>query len=154
MACHDPDGKPSQLNDDITMWKQFLHYWPFVRGNHQAQGIPLTKGRLCRTFVFSLLWAWKAVEQAVKLPVIWAAMTLVWHHCKAPQIHQLIIKPLAIHHEHQKLIMIFINKPTTMKTPYIIYHSINKILSTAYHDFYFYAVFPQQVRLAMFEELY
>ena len=20
------------LNDDITIWKHFLHYWPFVRG--------------------------------------------------------------------------------------------------------------------------
>ena len=31
--------------------------------------------------MFSLKAAWKIIEQTVKLPVIWDAFMLIWHHC-------------------------------------------------------------------------
>ena len=42
-------------HDDVMIWRRFLYYWSFVRGNHRHRWIPLTKGEWCRfVFVISL----------------------------------------------------------------------------------------------------
>ena len=39
-----PSFSPSLwIHDDIIKWKQYLRYWPFMRGIHRHRWIPLTK---------------------------------------------------------------------------------------------------------------
>ena len=73
-------------NIDIMTWKYFLHYWPCVMGIHQSlvdQDSP-KKGRKCRTsMLLNAVCLKKAVEQPIRLPIIWDIMTLIWHQCNA-----------------------------------------------------------------------
>ena len=47
-ACH----------DDIMTWKQFPHYWPFVRGIHRSAVDSPHKESVCGTLAFSFMLAW------------------------------------------------------------------------------------------------
>ena len=48
----------ADMNDDVIKWKQFLHYWPFVRGIHQSPVNSTHKGQWCEALMFSLICAW------------------------------------------------------------------------------------------------
>ena len=70
----------------VLTGKTFPHYFPFVRGIHWFvsgihQWVPLTRGQWCGALMFSLLFAEKAADQSVELPVIWDVMKLAWDHC-------------------------------------------------------------------------
>ena len=45
-------------HDDVTKWKHFLRYWPFVRGIHRSPVNSLHKGQWCGALMFSLICAW------------------------------------------------------------------------------------------------
>ena len=46
------------VHDDVIKWKQFLRYWPFVRGIHRSPVNSPHKGHWRRTLMFSLICAW------------------------------------------------------------------------------------------------
>ena len=47
------------LHDDVSKWKHFLRYWPFVRGIHRSPvNSPHTEGQWRRALIFSLIYAW------------------------------------------------------------------------------------------------
>ena len=45
-------------HDDVTKWKYFPRYWPFVRGIHRSPVNSPHKGQWCETLMFSLVCAW------------------------------------------------------------------------------------------------
>ena len=47
-----------QLHDDVTKWKHFPHYWPFVRGIHRSPVNSLHKGQWRGALMFSLICVW------------------------------------------------------------------------------------------------
>ena len=59
----------------------FPRYWHFVREPIGARWITLTKGQKHGALMFTFCSSEQTVEQAVELPVIRDAMTLVWRHC-------------------------------------------------------------------------
>ena len=63
-------------HDDIK-WKQFLYYWPFVRGIHCSPVESPHKGQWCGALMFSLICAWTKVEQTINMQVIWDAIMLI-----------------------------------------------------------------------------
>ena len=46
------------IHDDVTKWKYFPRYWPFVRGIHRSPVNSPHKGQWRGAFVFSLFCAW------------------------------------------------------------------------------------------------
>ena len=46
------------VHDNITKWKHFPHYWPFVRGIHWSPVDSPHKGQWCRALMFSFICAW------------------------------------------------------------------------------------------------
>ena len=66
-------------HDDVLWKKRFSRYGTFVWG---PSG---TGGFLCYVGLNGKCLPWRkheqSVEQAVKLSVIWDAMTLMWRHC-------------------------------------------------------------------------
>ena len=69
--------------DNVMAWKLLPQYWPFVRWIHWPQVDSSHKGPLMRSFDYSFVGSrnnfWK---QAVKLPVIWDAMSFMRHKDK------------------------------------------------------------------------
>ena len=49
---------PIWAHDDAIKWKQFPHYWPFVRGIHRSPVNFPHKGQWRGTLMFSLICAW------------------------------------------------------------------------------------------------
>ena len=47
-----------QLHDDVTKWKHFRCYWPFVRGIHRSQVNSPHKSQWRRALIFCLIYAW------------------------------------------------------------------------------------------------
>ena len=45
-------------HDEVTHWKHFPRYWPFVRGIHRSLVNSPHKGQWRGTLMFSLIWAW------------------------------------------------------------------------------------------------
>ena len=45
-------------HDDVSKWKHFPRYWPFVRGIHQSPVNSPHKGQWRRALMFSLICAW------------------------------------------------------------------------------------------------
>ena len=45
-------------HDDVTKWKHFSGYWPFVRGSHRWPVNSPHKGQWRRALMFSLICAW------------------------------------------------------------------------------------------------
>ena len=45
-------------HDDVTKWKHFPRYWPFVRGIHRSPVNSTHKGQWRGSLMFSLIWAW------------------------------------------------------------------------------------------------
>ena len=64
-------GERPMTWDMMTSWKRFPHYWPFVWGVYWSLENFPKKGPVIQG----------ALEQTVKLPVKWDALTLIWHHC-------------------------------------------------------------------------
>ena len=46
------------LHDDVTKWKHFPRYWPFVRGIHRSPANSPHKGQWRGALMFSLICAW------------------------------------------------------------------------------------------------
>ena len=46
------------MHDDVIKWKQFPHYWPFVRGIHRSPVNSPHKGQWRGAFMFSLSCTW------------------------------------------------------------------------------------------------
>ena len=46
------------LHDDVTKWKHFPRYWPFVRRIHQSPVNSLPNGQWRGTLMFSFIYAW------------------------------------------------------------------------------------------------
>ena len=65
-----------------SLWRQCNEYWSFVMWSYWSLVVSLTQ-KANNVELWCFLWrcAGKAVEQTVKLPAIWDAMTLLWHHC-------------------------------------------------------------------------
>ena len=59
---------------DVTNWKHFPRYWPFVRGIHRSPVNPPTKASDAELWCF--LWSTpeQTIEQTIETPVIWDAM--------------------------------------------------------------------------------
>ena len=47
------------IHDDVTKWKHFPRYWPFVRGTHRSPVNSSHKGQWHRALIFSLLCVWR-----------------------------------------------------------------------------------------------
>ena len=45
--------------DDVTKWKHFPRYWPFVRGIHRSPVNSTHKGQWRVALMFSLIYAWR-----------------------------------------------------------------------------------------------
>ena len=45
-------------HDDVTEWKHFPRYWPFVRGIHRSPVNSPHKGQWCGALMHSLICAW------------------------------------------------------------------------------------------------
>ena len=48
----------SFMHDDVSKWKHFPHYWPFVRGIHRAPANSPHKGQWRGALMFSLICFW------------------------------------------------------------------------------------------------
>ena len=48
----------SSVHEDVTKWKHFPRYWPFVRGIHWSPVNSPHKGQRRRALMFSLISAW------------------------------------------------------------------------------------------------
>ena len=59
-------------------WKRFPHYWSFARG--EARWIFPHKGPIMRSFYTCCLCCWPVRTSSQRLPLIWAAVTLMWMH--------------------------------------------------------------------------
>ena len=46
------------IHDDVIEWKQFLRYWPFVRGIHRSPVNSPHKGQWRGALMFSLICVW------------------------------------------------------------------------------------------------
>ena len=72
-----------QFHDDVTKWKRFPCYWPFVMGINRSSDrwIPIKKFGNKGSFV----WCYpkQTVDKTGELLVIWNAMTLMWCQCNA-----------------------------------------------------------------------
>ena len=62
--------------------KRFLHCWPFLRGIHRSP-IPSQRINHLKLWWYLRYKRQQSVEQTVTLPVIWDALTLMWHYCNA-----------------------------------------------------------------------
>ena len=51
-------GHYKYQHDDVTKWKHFPRYRPFVRGIHRWPGNSPHKGQCRGALIFSLIWAW------------------------------------------------------------------------------------------------
>ena len=62
---------------------KIFRYTGPVSGINRHRWIPLTKASDAELWCFSLICAWKTVEQTIKTPVIWDAIALIsiWRHC-------------------------------------------------------------------------
>ena len=56
-TCPGPSGSGKRRALDIIKWKQFLCYWPFVRGIHRSPVNSPHKGQWRRALMFSLICA-------------------------------------------------------------------------------------------------
>ena len=56
-------------------------------GNHPSRVDSLHEWPVMRTFDVSLLLNREIAKQTLELPVIWDAITLMWHHCDGTCIH-------------------------------------------------------------------
>ena len=61
--CRDPDliftvPADNVAHDDVTKWKNFPRYWPFVRGIHRSPVNSPHKGQWRGALMFSLICAW------------------------------------------------------------------------------------------------
>ena len=52
----------SVYHDDVIKCKDFLRYWPFLRGIHRSPVNSPHKGQWRRTLMFSLIWVWLTVK--------------------------------------------------------------------------------------------
>ena len=75
-----PWAEPSigcrSIRDDIVKWKHFPRYWSFVRGIHRSPVDSPNKGQWRGALVFSSIWAWTKIEQAIEKLVVWDAIAL------------------------------------------------------------------------------
>ena len=46
------------VHDDVTKWKLFPHYWPFVQGIHRSAVNSLHEGQWREALMFSLICTW------------------------------------------------------------------------------------------------
>ena len=51
------DGKQS-VHDDVSKWKHFPRYWPFVLGIHRSSVNSPHEGQWCGALMFSLICSW------------------------------------------------------------------------------------------------
>ena len=63
LACHKLiiqvlSFRLSFIHDDVTKWKHFSCYWPFVQGIQQSPVNSPHKSQSCRALMFSLICAW------------------------------------------------------------------------------------------------
>ena len=71
----------SLWHDDVTKWKHFPRYWPFVQGIHRSPVNSPDKGQWCGTLKFSLICLNKRLS---KQSWGWWFETLscpLWRHC-------------------------------------------------------------------------
>ena len=52
------DSPTTTIHDDVTKWKHFPRYWPFMRGIHQSPVNFPHKGQRRGSLMFSLICAW------------------------------------------------------------------------------------------------
>ena len=72
------------IHDDVIKWKQFPHYWPFVRGIHQSPVNSPHKGQWHGALMFSLIYALN--ERLSKQSWGWSFETpsrSLWRHYNA-----------------------------------------------------------------------
>ena len=53
-----PDRGTRYNHDDVTKWKRFVHYWPYVREIYRRPTDSPHKGQWRRALMFSLICAW------------------------------------------------------------------------------------------------
>ena len=55
---YDHERRRCKHHDDVMKWKQFPHYWPFVRKIHRSPLNSPHKGQWREALMFSLICAW------------------------------------------------------------------------------------------------
>ena len=68
-------------HDDDIKWKHLPLYWPFVRGTHRSPEDSPNKGQWRGALMFSLICAWKTVNQTIETLVISEAIALIMFVC-------------------------------------------------------------------------
>ena len=84
VESHDLQPQNVPCHDDVTKWKHFPRYWPFVRGIHRSRWIPHTKASDARNF--DVFFDLRLNKRLSKQPGGWWFETLswsLWRHCNA-----------------------------------------------------------------------
>ena len=58
LGGHQKQCWPDKVHDDVIKWKNFLRYWPFVRGIHRSPVNSPHKGQWRGALMFSVICAW------------------------------------------------------------------------------------------------
>ena len=76
-------------HDDVTTWKRFPHYWPFMRrygGIHRWLADTPHKGPVMWGFYNFIDANLNQQLNRVELSANWYSMTLMWRHCDSKRI--------------------------------------------------------------------
>ena len=60
-ACRSHRGTTTPAHDDVSKWKHFPRYWPFVRGIQRSPVNSPHKGQWRGALMFSFICAWSSV---------------------------------------------------------------------------------------------
>ena len=109
--CLEPRGAAVELakgpfHDDVTKWKYFPRYWPFVRGIQRSPVNSPHKGQCCGALMFSLICTW--INR--------------W-------VNNREAGDLRCHHAHHDVIVTWVNKGSilqNMKMPRVAINCVNK----------------------------
>ena len=78
--------------DDFIILKCFPHYWPFVREIHKLpMHFPHTWLVMQSYDVFFIIRLNKLWNKNIELPMIWNALTLMWHNCHVPAFTPVLV---------------------------------------------------------------
>ena len=72
-----------RFHDDVIRWKQFPHYYLFLRGIHRSPVNFPHKGQWRQTLMFSLIWAWinHWVNNCEAGDLRPSSLRSLWRHC-------------------------------------------------------------------------
>ena len=81
-------------HNDVTKWKHFLCYWPFVRGIHRSPVDFPHKGQCCGALMFSVIYTWtNGWKKQSRRKWFETPSRSLWRHCN----HMIAAVPMKQH---------------------------------------------------------